>query len=179
MANHQTVRLSRGSHRSPDHGVCVMELSSMLAGERFSDKPRSVSPVILGFLRTYNDCLDEDRRQDLYPYAARIVGTRGCRAVERSRARHCAEWTRRMGGTVPKMMALRPAWLAGSLAARWVSDHGRSGAVHMRALRLIDELISFSDSWAGVPSDARELVVGGSSDAGVGELTPHPASRVH
>jgi hypothetical protein len=28
----------------------------------------------------------------------------------------------------------------------------------MRALRLIDELISFSDSWAGLPADAGELI---------------------
>jgi hypothetical protein len=100
MANHQTVRLNRGSHRSPDQGTCVMELASMLAGERFSDKPRSVSPVIGSLLRAYNDCLDDDRRQDLYPYAARVVGTRAPRAVERSRARHCMQWVRQLGGRV-------------------------------------------------------------------------------
>ena len=43
-----------------------MELSSMLAGEPFSDRPRCVDPVIAAFLRTYNDGLDDSRRQDLY-----------------------------------------------------------------------------------------------------------------
>src|ERR1044072_7923842 len=66
-ASHQTVRLSQGKHRDPDHGACVMELSSMLAGEPFSDRPRCVDPVIAAFLRTYNDGLDDRRRQDLYP----------------------------------------------------------------------------------------------------------------
>jgi len=46
QASHQTVRLSQGKHRDPDHGACVMELSSMLAGEAFSDRPRCVDPVI-------------------------------------------------------------------------------------------------------------------------------------
>src|ERR687896_348334 len=57
--SHQTVRLSQGKHRGPDHGACVMELSSMLAGEAFSDRPRCVDPVIAGFLRTYNDGIDD------------------------------------------------------------------------------------------------------------------------
>ena len=91
VASHQTVRLRQGKHRSPQEGACVMELASMLAGERFSDRPRSVSPVIAAFLRTYNDRLDDARRQDLYPCAAAVVGTRAARAVERERARMCAE----------------------------------------------------------------------------------------
>ena len=56
----QTVRLARGRHQSPDQGACVMELASMLAGERFSDQPRTVCPVIAGFLRAYNDILDDE-----------------------------------------------------------------------------------------------------------------------
>ena len=71
-ASHQTVRLSQGKHRDPDHGACVMELASMLAGEPFSDRPRCVDPVIAAFLRTYNDGIDDRRRQDLYPLAAAI-----------------------------------------------------------------------------------------------------------
>ncbi len=53
--SHQTVQLARGHHDSPQTGACVMELASMLAGEPFSDRPRSTSPVISAFLRTYND----------------------------------------------------------------------------------------------------------------------------
>ena len=66
VVSHQTVRLSPGRHGRPEDGVCVMELASMLAGERFSDRPRSVCPVIAAFLRSYNDQVDDRRRQDLY-----------------------------------------------------------------------------------------------------------------
>jgi len=71
---HQTVKLSKGRHDSPDEGACVMELASMLAGEPFSDHPASVCPVIGSCLRAYNDWIDDDRRQDLYRYAAKVVG---------------------------------------------------------------------------------------------------------
>ena len=74
---YQTVKLSRGKHSSPEYGACVMELASMLAGEPFSDHPRSVSPAIASFMRTYNDMLDGDLRQDLYRYAAKVIGTAG------------------------------------------------------------------------------------------------------
>jgi len=94
QASHQTVRLSQGKHRGPDHGACVMELSSMLAGEAFTDRPRCVDPVIAGFLRTYNDGIDERRRQELYPLAAEVVGSRSVAGVQAERARMCLSWAR-------------------------------------------------------------------------------------
>jgi hypothetical protein len=63
--NHQTIKLGKGKHNSPEEGACMMELASMLAGEPFSDHPHSVCPVIGSFLRTYNDSIDDQRRQDL------------------------------------------------------------------------------------------------------------------
>ena len=96
QAIHQTVRLSQGKHRDPDHGACVMELSSMLADEPFSDRPRCVDPVIAGFMRTYNDGIDDRRRQDPLPLASEAVGTRSTAAVQAARA--CA-WLGRSRGT--------------------------------------------------------------------------------
>ncbi|HET8757533.1 MAG TPA: hypothetical protein VFM58_16055 [Solirubrobacteraceae bacterium] len=93
-ANYQTVRLAKGRHWSPDSGVCVVELASMLAGEPFSDHPRSVCPTIAAFLRAYNDGLDDKPRQELFRFAAAVVGTRSSRAVEAARQRLCAEWCR-------------------------------------------------------------------------------------
>jgi len=59
-----------------------MELASMLAEEPFSDRAGIVSPVIGAFLRTYNDGLDDERRQDLYPIASLVVGTAAGRRLE-------------------------------------------------------------------------------------------------
>ena len=92
QVTHQTVKLRKGRHDSPEEGVCVMELASMLAGEPFSDHPVSVCPVIGSCLRAYNDWIDDDRRQDLYRYAAKVVGTRGPHDVQRARAERVTAW---------------------------------------------------------------------------------------
>jgi hypothetical protein len=89
---HQTIKLGKGKHRSPDEGACVMELASMLAGEPFSDHPMSVCPVIGSLLRAYNDSLDGERRQDLYAYAAKVVGSRATGRVQNARAERVKEW---------------------------------------------------------------------------------------
>jgi hypothetical protein len=88
----QTVRLSKGKHQSPDDGACVIELASMIAGEPFSDRPASVCPVIAAFLRAYNDSLPAYERDELYPYAAAVVGSAGPAATTRQRARAMRLW---------------------------------------------------------------------------------------
>ena len=139
--NFQTVTLKRGRHIHPDHGVCVMELASMLAGERFTDQPRSVSPVIASFLRTYNDLLDDERRQDLYRLAADCVGSRASRAIEQLRAAALpsdprmsrrARWAQRFSF---------PARRRTMHAARAAAYLARTGDRHARALTLVDDLI--------------------------------------
>ena len=90
----QTVQLKRGGHLSPDHGACVMELASMLAGEPFTDHPRSVCPVIASFLRGYNDALSDADRCELYPYAAMVVGSAVQPWARRRRAEYLVEWAR-------------------------------------------------------------------------------------
>ena len=86
IVSHQTVRLRRGKHASPEKGVCVMELASMLAGEPFSDRPQAVCPVIGAYLRSYNDVVDDERRQDLYRYASEAIEccTRSATRIRRS-----------------------------------------------------------------------------------------------
>ncbi|MEA2126749.1 MAG: hypothetical protein QOI80_3531 [Solirubrobacteraceae bacterium] len=53
----------------------------MLAGERYSDRPRCACPALSAFLRGYNDSLDDVRRQDLFALASDLVETRGPEAV--------------------------------------------------------------------------------------------------
>lgn len=80
---YQTIKLSKSKRDSQDDGACVMELASMLAGEPFSDHPGSACPVIGSLLRAYNDSIDDDRRRDLYGFAAKVVDNRDSLAVER------------------------------------------------------------------------------------------------
>ena len=146
---HQTIRLSKGKHTSPDEGACVMELSSMLAGEPFSDHPRSVCPVIAALLRRYNDALDDWRRQDLYAYAARVVGSRGSARLERMRTEYLRNWlSERSPGRRHRW--LRPGYLLGVaepsvdvLAERVVRKISRHDErTHLMMLELVDGLLA-------------------------------------
>ena len=134
---HQTVRLGPGRHAGPEHGACVMELVSMLAGEPFSDRPRTACPIIGAFLRPYNDGLDAERRQDLYELASLVVGTAADRRTTRRRIRACRaelarltdgrRWTARYGGA--------------SAAAACAQAMLRNGD-HERALAFVRRLVA-------------------------------------
>lgn len=86
------IRLAPGSHSSPREGMCVVELASLIAGEKFSDRPSCVCPVIAAFLRAWNDRASHADRQRLRPIAGRIVGSRGGRAITRRRRQICLDW---------------------------------------------------------------------------------------
>src|SRR5436190_21789692 len=89
---HAPVRLEPGKHRSADDGVCVVELASMIGGERFSDRPDCVCPVIGAFLRSWNDRVGYADRQHLETYASRVVGTGGSRRMSRIRRDICLSY---------------------------------------------------------------------------------------
>ena len=128
-ASHQTVRLARGRHRSAADGACVMELASMLAGERFTDHPRCVDPVIAAYLRALNDRLDARRRQTLVPYAPAVVGTRGERRERRARRRAC----RQVAGSLWRVRyGLRCS--PGEAAARALIARGDDGLAFLERL---------------------------------------------
>lgn len=154
--SHQTVRLARGRHRSPADGVCAMELASMLAGERFSDRPRSVSRVVGAFVRTYNDLVDDERRQDLYAYAAEVVGTAGDREVEQQRAELCRAFLERYE-TIPPGPLSR-TWLAGHGRGERLANRAAMASVpngrprHRVALTLLDALIACGRQQGARPS---------------------------
>jgi hypothetical protein len=153
QVNYQTIKLSKGKHLSPEHGACVMELASMLAGERFSDHPRSVSRPIASFLRSYNDLLDDERRQDLYAYASLTVGTTAPREVENARIERLIAWgdetwerrsSRSFIGRLKRSRVKKERrWdpeTAGTYAVHSIAK--LSDQDHAAALALVDELIA-------------------------------------
>jgi hypothetical protein len=129
-----------------------MELASMLAGESFSDRPATVSPVIAAFLRTYNDGIDDDRRQALYPLAALIVDTARGRAVERERVSRCLEFARELGASTPPGRAaigIATAEASGTWAALAALRDGPSRESHSRALTFVRELVAVQSQASG------------------------------
>jgi hypothetical protein len=153
VVSHQNVRLSRGKHQSPDAGACVMELASMLAGEPFSDRPQTACPVIGAFLRSYNDAVDDERRQSLYRCASAVIGTRSTPEVERARMERCVETLAALEARRPRLRrmltrASMPTLPLSSIAlermavrlARALQREREDG--HERAMALLDELIA-------------------------------------
>ena len=131
----QTIKLSKGKHRSPEDGACVMELASMLAGEQFTDHPASACPVISALLRSYNDSIDDRRRQDLYGYAAKVVGSRSSLAVEHARAERLTAWTHE------RRPPRRSRWLMSSRLRAFAPDP----PVHILAARAIQAIPAHDD----------------------------------
>ena len=153
----QTARLGVGRHDRPGAIVCVMELASMIAGERFTDRPSSVCPIIGSILRMYNDNLDDGRRGDLYRYAAEAVGTRGDYKLQLDRAEVAIGWARaryqrRRWHRTPREPA--PDWGPDQIARYGTGSLGRrnrsggwSDEVHALLLLLLDTLVEIGLEW--------------------------------
>jgi hypothetical protein len=88
----ETVKLAKGWHGTPEFGMCVMEMAAYLAKEPHSDRPACVSPVIGAFLRQWNDDLDDETRQKLKPYAAKVLNTKASAEIETRRAWMVTDW---------------------------------------------------------------------------------------
>ena len=137
-----------------------MELSSMLGGERFSDTPKSVCRVIGAFLRSYNDSVDDRRRQDLYRFASAAVGTSGSRDVARRRLELCAKWLERLS---PAAAARLPLGRATFSRKNLVMVHEAANvaaadpSTHAAVLAFVDELIAIHPG-GEVPDDPSTLV---------------------
>lgn len=100
------LRLDRGSHRPESGRACAMEAASWLAGERWSDHPRSVHRVIAAVARWVNDELGDDQRQRLWPLILGSLGTaRPWRPLLAHRLRRCA-WRARASarGNDPRLV---------------------------------------------------------------------------
>jgi hypothetical protein len=132
-----------------------MELASMLAGERFGDRPASVCPVIGSILRAYNDNVDDGRRQDLYRFAADAVDTRRDYRVQRRRADTALEWAgvRYREGAGTLLAPPDPEGPRDEIAYYVLGALGRrtdwSDEEHAAVLALLDELIQLGATFVG------------------------------
>lgn len=79
-----------------------LELAAWFAHEQHSDAPTSVSPTLATFVRWWAAGLDDDTRQRLKPFVARLVGTAGDEEAEQVRRWLAADWLIRTQA---------PAWL--------------------------------------------------------------------
>jgi hypothetical protein len=181
----ESLHLAPGSHSSPREGVCVVELASLMAGEKFSDHPRCVCDVIAAFLRSLNDRVGHADRQRLRPYAALSVGSRAPRQITRQRRDLClaAAGARLEAGRIRRLLGrmamrariffvvgLRPASRlnrgAGEYAARVV--FARRGA--QGAFALLDRLLAVGGLEAAPLADPVHRSTQARVPAAIGQL---------
>lgn len=66
----------RHAHLDPSDGACLMEAVSVLAGEPFTDGPRSTHPALAALARAVNDAVGDRARRELWPLAAGLAHAR-------------------------------------------------------------------------------------------------------
>jgi hypothetical protein len=69
--------IARGRHGTPARGGCLMELTSLVAGELWSDHPQCVDPTLAAVARRVNDETGDEGRRRLLSLIPRLVGTAG------------------------------------------------------------------------------------------------------
>ncbi|MBO9554508.1 hypothetical protein [Cellulomonas sp.] len=67
--------LRPGRHRRPEQGGCLMEWTSVLAGERWSDHPTCTHPLLAHLARSVNDLVEDGSRAGLTHLVPDLVGT--------------------------------------------------------------------------------------------------------
>ena len=147
-----SLTLDKGSH-APDHTFCVMEAVAYVAGEAWSDQPQCVDPVLTAYCIRLNDHWNDEQRQALKPYIARLVGTKGDLHLSRKRAFMAADAAVRIfaplaldaRGLPERAAKLRavPAIVdrASALAAAAAANAAANAAAYAAALQLLDRMI--------------------------------------
>lgn len=78
MDRWNNIELSVGDHPSPAEGLCLLEAVALSVGERHSDWPNCVCPILIEFGRVLNDQMpDLWRTTLLLPLVPLLAGTRG------------------------------------------------------------------------------------------------------
>jgi hypothetical protein len=65
--------LTRGKHRKPRNGACLMEYVSVLAGDAFTDAPPCTDPTLAAIARAVNDYSGDEMRQRLAVLASDLT----------------------------------------------------------------------------------------------------------
>jgi hypothetical protein len=152
----------------------------MLAGERFSDQPRTACPAVTAFVRGYNDGLDDGPRQDLYAVASMLVGTAAGDDTVHERMWRCIMFARdlrprRLGFLGPRLSYesdLVKCESAGRHAGRLARRHPH---VHPQVLAFIRDVLS------GYPAGSERAADSVGANAapipdGVASESPSPGS---
>jgi len=81
---YERIELGRGAGSIRGGTLCIMSFVAYLAGERHTDRPRTASPLVRTFAIQLNDGAVDAWRQELKPFAPKIIGTNDGREQDRA-----------------------------------------------------------------------------------------------
>ena len=81
---YERIELGRGAGSVKGGTLCIMSFVAYLAGERHTDRPRTASPIVRTFAIQLNDGAVDAWRQELKPFAPKIIGTNDGREQQRA-----------------------------------------------------------------------------------------------
>lgn len=161
-----SLTLDYGSHAGPEWGMCVMEAVAWVAGESWTDRPACVSPVIAGFLRSLNDGLGAEDRQDLRRWIVPVIGTAGDDAAETERHWLIQDWlVRRALPVLLRRLGLTAEAEALATLSEQSPETCRASVPLLRIAARTATAVAFSSSTAFIAYDAAYNVA--RSNAGV------------
>jgi hypothetical protein len=135
----QDYFVARGSHESPEEGLCAMEWVALIAGEPHTDKPECVSPLLRQFVIHLNDELADRPRQKLRPYLARMIGTKDDGHEE---ARYLTFFRYLRENPPGETVQRKPVAAEGRAATLWAAHAGNvAGAMGRVPHELMEELL--------------------------------------
>lgn len=70
------LELKKGTHETPDAGICLMEYVSLLAGDKFTDRPGCSDGYLAWLARRVNDTVSDELRAQLVARAPALLDTR-------------------------------------------------------------------------------------------------------
>jgi len=77
VRTYQVPLLAAGRHTHPRRGGCLVEVAGALPGGPWTDRPRSVEPVLAALARAVNDATSDPGRRVLAPLAPWLVAPPG------------------------------------------------------------------------------------------------------
>jgi hypothetical protein len=125
------IVLRKGLHKTPEEGMCLMEVVAYVTGEEHTDRPACVAKLLGEMGRILNDTLPDDLRQLLIPVIPGLPGTAGD-GLDLERSYRALDWLIRV---------CLPAWLDLSPACREVAEE----------LRRVDRIVDTASAERAVP----------------------------
>jgi hypothetical protein len=154
------LHLDTSSHSTRDDGVCLLEAVAWFAGEKHTDRPSCVSPVLRDFGISLNDRFPDDKRQLLVPLIPELVGTAGD-GHDEARGYLALDWLVRM---------FTPAWLElAGLAESAAELRGLRRIVDLTAADAAGPVVRASGVKAAAARAAARAAAGDAARAATGD----------